>query len=72
MGNHWACGSNVMWLQMKVLRICQCSPFTKNPEYYDFSKIKFVLDMLKPMQCNDEDDEKEKLLAARMGRKRPF
>ena len=75
-GNHWACSSNVMWLTWYVatnesFTYLSILTIPKNPEYYDFSKIQFVAGM-KPMQWNDETDEKEKLLAARMGRKRPF
>ena len=58
MGNHWACGSNVMWLTWYVATnesFTYLSTLTipKNPKYYDFSKIQFVLDMYETnaMKC---------------------
>ena len=57
---------------MKVLRICQSSPFPIILNITTSQKFNLCLTCMNQMQCNDDNDEKEKLLAARMGRKRPF
>ena len=50
MGNHWACGSNVMWLTWYVATnesstYLSILTIPKKPEYHDLSKIQFVLDL---------------------------